>query len=113
MDWSRFKSDFMSFSSIGDSIAGTIIALGMGADFNDNPCPQLTLDTDDGVRKVTCGQKMLQATLAEKEPDEGDHITITYYADGEKKAGRNPAKLFTVEVIRKGAEEPVAAGDLA
>lgn len=113
MDWSKYKSSFMKFEQIGDSIAGDIVAITDGDDFNGNPCPQLTLDTEDGVRKVTCGQKMLQAALAEREPQEGDHITITYSGVGEGKPGRAPAKLFTVEVVRAAEVEKVSAADLA
>ena len=112
MDWKRYKSSFFKFEDIGDSISGTVLTVGEADDFNGNPCPKLVIDTDSGPRTVTAGQVMLQAALAEKEPDEGDHITITYYANGEGKPGRAPAKLFKVEVTRKGAQEKVGAADL-
>jgi hypothetical protein len=113
LDWNRYKSNYMKFDSVGDSIEGTILALSEGEDFNGHPCPQLTIDTDSGPRKVTCGQVMLQAALAEKEPLEGDFVRITYSGAGEIRPGRTPAKLFSVTVTRKGAEEAVAAADLA
>lgn len=98
----------MKFEDIGDTLSGTIISIEEGSDFNGNACPQLIIDTDAGPRKVTAGQKMLQAALAEKEPDEGDFITIAYTGDGEGRPGRAPAKLFKVDVTRKGAEVTTA-----
>lgn len=109
-DWSRYKSDFMKFEDVGDSISGAVLGIEMGTDYNGNPCPLLIIGTEDGARKVTAGQVMLQAALAEKGPAEGDHLTITYYANGEAKQGRNPAKLFKVDVKRGAA---VTADDLA
>lgn len=109
LNWGKYKSDWFKFEDIGDSIGGNIISLEEGSDYNGNTVPQLVIETDSGPRKVTAGQVMLQAALAEKEPEEGDHITITYSGNGEGKPGRAPAKLFKVEVTRAGAEAVTAA----
>lgn len=111
--WSKYKGDFVSFKELGDSVEGTVLSLAEGQDFNGNPCPQLVIDTDEGSRTVTAGQAMLKAALAEKEPAQGDWISIEYYANGDGKPGRAPAKLFKVEVKRTGAKEKVSAEDLA
>lgn len=113
INWKKYASDFMTFESVGDSIAGTILSVEEGKDFNGNGVPQLVIETGDGARTVTAGQVMLKAALAEKEPDEGDWIQIVYTANGEGRPGKAPAKLFKVEVTRKGAETPVTASDLA
>lgn len=112
LNWSKYKSEYVSFHDVGDAVQGTVISLSEGQDFNGNPCPQLVIDTTDGARTVTAGQTMLKAALAEKEPLEGDYITITYSGVGEGKPGRAPAKLFTVEVER-GSGEAVGAADIA
>lgn len=114
IDWDRFggNSDFIRFAEIGDSVAGTITEIGMGQDFNGGPCPQLKIDTDEGEKTLTAGQRMLQVALAEKRPDVGDHVEITYYDNGPGKPGRAPAKLFKVEVIRAGEAAAVGAEDL-
>lgn len=113
LNWSKYKSAegsrFFKFAEIGDSISGTILSIEEGTDFNQRPCPALIIETDEGNKEVTAGQVMLQAALAEKEPEEGDFITITYYANGEGKPGKAPAKLFKVDVKRGGA---VGADDL-
>lgn len=113
LNWNKYKSSegsrFFKFEGIGDSISGTIVSIEEGKDFNQKACPELLIETDEGNKQVTCGQVMLQSALAEKEPEEGDFIAITYYANGEGKPGRAPAKLFKVDVKRGGA---VGAEDL-
>ena len=111
--WNRYKSDFVKFDEIGTTVAGTILAIEEGTDFNGKPCPMLLIETDEGTKKVTAGQKMLQAALADKEPEEGDHCVISYYANGEGKPGRAPAKLFDVKVTRAADVPNVGADDLA
>jgi hypothetical protein len=109
INWSKYRSDYVSFSDVGTSVEGTIVSLTEGSDYNGQACPQLVIDTADGVRTVTAGQTMLKAALAEHEPDEGDWIRITYTGDGERKPGRAPTKLFAVEVRRASG---VSAEDL-
>jgi hypothetical protein len=90
---------FVKFENVGDSVVGIIKQVREGKDFNGNPCPELILEDDDGdERTVTAGQVLLRAALAEKAPQPGDKIRITYSGVGEGKPGKAPAKLFTVEV---------------
>jgi hypothetical protein len=78
-----------------------------GSDFNQNPCPELVLEQDDGEEiTVTAGQVMLKRALAEKAPQTGDKIRITYSGVGDGRPGRAPAKLFTVDV-KPGPHEVV------
>lgn len=111
-NWDRYKSDFVKFEEVGDNVKGEVLEINEGRDFNGNPCPQLVIETDDGTRTLTAGQKQLQARLAEKRPEIGDEVSITYSGVGEGKPGFAPAKLFTVEVTRSANTKAVSASDL-
>lgn len=105
---------FMRFDEIGDSIEGEVLIVQEGNDFNGNPCPELIIETpSEGTKTVTAGQAMLKVALAEKQPQKGDRVRITYSGHGEGKPGRAPSKLFEVVVEKAGATAPVSAEDLA
>jgi hypothetical protein len=99
-NWDEFgsPSDFMAFKEIGDAIAGEVLAVRKGKDFNGGPCPELVIRTDDGDVTVTAGQTVLQSCLAEVRPRTGEKVAITYSGVGDAKPGKAPAKLFTVAV---------------
>lgn len=103
-DWNDFKqtSDWITFDEVGDQVMGTVTAVRVGKDFNGNPCPELVIDLedDDGEKTLTAGQKILQAKLAEEQPQVGDRIWILYSGVGDARPGRAPAKLFEVKVKR-------------
>lgn len=106
-NWDEFKQtgDWVRFDNVGDGIIGVIKALRQGTDFNNNPCPELVIETEDGDEKtVTAGQVLLKAALAEKQPQVGDKIRIVYSGVGDAKPGKAPAKQFTVDV-KKGPHE--------
>ena len=111
-DYSKYtqSGDYVKFENPGDHVVGTIKSLQEGKDFNGNPCPLIILEVDDeGTEKtLTAGQVMLKAELAEKQPQEGDRVRITYTGPGEARPGKAPAKLFTVDV-KKGPHELVNA----
>lgn len=94
------SGDFIKFDEVGDQVIGVIKEVREGKDFNGNPCPELVLELDDGEEKtVTAGQVRLKAVLAEKRPQVGDKIRITYSGvSRDAKPGRAPAKEFTVDV---------------
>jgi hypothetical protein len=94
------SGDFIKFDEIGDQVVGVIKEVREGRDFNGNPCPELVLELDDGEEKtVTAGQVRLKMQLAEKAPQVGDKIRITYSGvSKDAKPGRAPAKEFTVDV---------------
>ncbi len=100
--WDDFtqSGEWVRFDQPGDGVIGTIKAVRQGTDFNGNPCPELVLEVSDegDEQTLTAGQKMLQSALAEKRPQVGDRIRVIYTGNGEAKQGRNPAKLFTVDV---------------
>lgn len=92
--------NYFKFKEVGDSITGEIVGIVEGADFKGAPCPVLELETDDGEEVlVTASQVMLRAELADVQPDVGDEVTITFSGLGDPKPGRNPAKLFTIEIL--------------
>ena len=99
-NWDEFgsTSGFMAFREIGDAIAGEVLAVRKGKDFNGGPCPELVIRTDDGDVTVTAGQTVLQSCLAEVRPRAGEKVAITYSGVGDAKPGKAPAKLFTVAV---------------
>ena len=97
--------DFVKFENVGDQVVGVIKEVREGKDFNGSPCPELVLEVEDGEEKtVTAGQVRLKAELAEKRPQVGDKIRITYSGVGDAKPGKAPAKLFTVDV-KEGPHE--------
>lgn len=109
--WADVPSgDYWKPVKVGDRIAGTIVGVGLGKDFDGQPCPQLVIDTKEGHQTVTCGQANLKAkvmALAPR-PKGGDQIAITFSA--EKPTGKgSPLKEF--EVVHK-VNEPVPAEDL-
>lgn len=109
-DYSKYtqSGEYVKFENVGDQVVGTIKSIQEGRDFNGNPCPLLILEVDDeGTEKtLTAGQVMLKAELAEKQPQVGDRVRITYSGTGEARPGKAPAKLFTVDV-KKGPHELV------
>lgn len=100
-NWDEFAQtgDWVRFDQVGDGVVGVIKAIRQGTDFNQNPCPELILETDGGEEKtVTAGQVLLKSALAEKRPNVGDKIRIVYSGIGDAKPGKAPAKQFTVDV---------------
>lgn len=107
------SGSFVKFDEIGDSVEGEVVLVQEGQDFNGNPCPELIIETPGaGTKTVTAGQAMLKVALAEKQPQKGDRVRITYSGHGEGKPGRAPSKLFEVVVEKAGAVAPVTEKDL-
>lgn len=100
-NWDQFAnaSGFWTAENVGDSIAGDILTIRIGQDFNKQPVPELVIRTAEGDDvAVTAGQVVLKRLLAEIRPQVGEKIGITYTGAGEAKPGKAPAKLFTVQV---------------
>ncbi len=107
------SSDFMSFKAVGDKIAGDLIEVRKGKDFNGNDCPEWIVRDDDGAdRTVTCGQANLKAQALTLRPGPGDRISVEYVSD--EKADKGMKKIFDVKVKEGGAKGTAAvasAGD--
>lgn len=93
----RMSSDYVSFESVGDSVAGTIINIRAHRFDDGKVVPQLLLDVDGEEKTVTAGQVRLKAALAQKRPEPGDLITITL-SEIEKRAGGKTLKHFDVQI---------------
>lgn len=106
----RVSNEYVSFTEIGDSIAGTIINIRAHSFEDGKVVPQLLIDVDGEEKTVTAGQVRLKAALAEKRPEPGDAITITL-TDIEKRAGGKTLKHFDVQVAGEAlaAKKPAAA----
>ena len=120
-DYDKYASsgEYFKFEEVGDQIVGVIKEVREGRTFNGDPCPELVLEVedDDGVdeKTVTASQVLLRAALAEKRPQKGDKVRITYSGIGDAKPGKAPPKEFTVDV-KEGPHElkhPVAANSEA
>lgn len=115
LDYDKYKNTgtWVKFDDIGDQVIGVVKEAREGRDYNNNPCPELVLEDEDGnERIVTAGQTLLKAALAEKRPSEGDKVRIIYSGNsGDGKPGRAPAKQFTVDVKAGPHEVKAAVGD--
>lgn len=108
--WADVPSgDYWKADEIGARIAGTIVRVGLGTDFNGNACPQLVIETTEGDKTVNCGQANLKAQMMtlEPRPKPGDKIQITY--TGNQKAAKGDLKIFE---IKHKVAEPVAADEI-
>lgn len=99
---------FVKFENVGDTVSGTITGVRSHRFDDGKVAPQILLTTDDGEeRTITAGQIRLKAALAEKRPEAGDHLTVTF-TQVEKRAGGKTLKHFEVTVRHAGAG-PAAA----
>lgn len=117
---------YAKFEKIGDSYTGRIAAFDLegGTDFNGDPCPQLVLETADGIIKVSAGQANLRRQMTEYATRliPGHGARVTYSSDYETKHGTKgkeftlgvtPTPVAPIVVVLEGDEAPfmVAAGD--
>ena len=105
----KVNSDYIRFENPGDTASGTIVAIRAHKFDDGNVVPQIILNTHDGEKTVTAGQMQLKAMLAEKRPNVGDTITITF-TEVEKRSGGKTLKKFDVQV---GAQHATAAAATA
>lgn len=91
------NNDYIKFDTEGTSVTGTILAMSIHEFEGGTRAPKLILETEQGEKTLTAGQVQLKKLLAEKKPDIGDTITITYVRS-EKRMGGKTLKHFTVEV---------------
>jgi uncharacterized protein YhfF len=104
----KINSDYIKFENPGDNATGTIVAIRAHKFDDGNVVPQIILNTADGEKTVTAGQMQLKAMLAEKRPNVGDHITITF-TEVEKRSGGKTLKKFDVQVGATAAAPAAAA----
>ena len=105
----KINSDYIKFENPGDTASGIIVAIRAHKFDDGNVVPQIILNTADGEKTVTAGQMQLKAMLADKRPNVGDTITITF-TEVEKRSGGKTLKKFDVQV---GAQHATAAAATA
>ena len=107
----RVGGDYIKFEEVGDSVSGVVLSVGAHRWDDGTVSPQIVLETDDGEKTVTAGQVRLKAALAEKRPEVGDLLSITY-TELEKRTGGKTLKHFDVKVAPAGkaAKKDVLAG---
>lgn len=96
----KTNGEYVKFETPGDSVAGTIIDLGLHTFEDGKKVVKLTIRTDTGeTTTLTAGQVQLAAKLGEVRPEVGDHLTVIYVRS-EKRAGGKTLKHFDVKVVR-------------
>lgn len=101
--------DYVKFENPGDSVAGTIINLGVKTWQDGDKSARITLDLDSGGTCIlTASNAHLQRLLWSAKPQLGDHIMVRF--DGEEKAGGGgfKRKVFTLEVSPTGKRDAAA-----
>lgn len=93
----RDGGEYVKFENVGDTITGTIVAIRAMTWEDGTKSPQIILDCEGIERTVTAGQVRLKAALAEKRPEAGDFISITF-TSLEKRSGGKTLKHFDVVV---------------
>jgi hypothetical protein len=103
------SGSFVKWAEVGQSVEGTVVAFSTdgGNDFDGKPCPELTLDTDDGLATITCAQANIKSKVLSGASQlvPGAKVRVTYSGTYESKNG-TPGKEFRVQVA------PPAAVDL-
>lgn len=95
------SGQFVKWETVGQFVEGTVAAFSLdgGKDFDGNACPEITLDTTDGLQTVTCAQasiKRIAMSNSEKFVA-GAKCRITYSGTYESKSG-TPGKEFKVGI---------------
>jgi hypothetical protein len=103
---------FVTWNEPGDEIAGDVVDVRKGTDFNGGPCPELVIRTDDGEDHVlTAGQAHLKALIMHPDsgrPVTGDRVQVKFVRT--EKADKGMKKVFELNIKRGGAKGTEAAG---
>jgi hypothetical protein len=106
------SGDYVKFDQPGDTITGTITAIGKQVFERGDVALRIELDTAEGPKTLTAGQYRLKAALKEQRPSVGNVLTVTF-TSLEKLSGGKTLKHFDVVVGGNGhapaAPAPAAA----
>lgn len=113
IDWNQFERPSGDFNrwkpeTEGDKISGIVKVVRIATMPDGNRYPSLTITSQGVDYEVLASQTQLLRILAEKKPQPGDTISITFVRL-EKLAGSKTLKHFTVEVTRG---KPTTAEDI-
>jgi len=104
MVFKEINPDVWTYEDDGDFIEGILV--GKESDVGANKSNIYSIEVEPGKFTSVWGSIILDQRMALIE--EGSKIRITYKGLGEKKAGKNPAKIFKVEVDYPEEEKKVA-----
>ena len=93
MTYEEINPEEWKYENDGDFIEGILVVT--KKDVGENKSMLYSIETPEGVKNVW-GSAILDSRMALVKV--GDQIKITYKGLGEGKAGRNPPKIFKVEV---------------
>ena len=85
-----------TYSNDGDFIEGILVQIQSGIGANESML--YSIDTTNGIKSVW-GATILDERMAFVKV--GDKVKITFKGLGEKKQGKNPPKLFKVEIDKQ------------
>jgi hypothetical protein len=112
----------IKFETFGDRVRGVVVSIDRwdppprGRD--DKPQPILKYRFAEAVvsqrgrqervheAEMLAGQVNLRGQLLTQKPSVGDEVDITYTSDGKKTQYGNAPKIFKVEVLRSGGQQP-------
>ena len=94
MVFKEINPDIWTYEEDGDFIEGILVKSESNVGVNKSNI--YTLETEPGKFIGIWGSAILDQRMSLVK--EGDKVRITYKGLGEKKAGKNPAKIFKVEV---------------
>jgi hypothetical protein len=94
MVFKEVNPDFWAYTKEDDAIEGTLIKV--EKDVGVNKSMLYSLETEAGVFKSIWGSVVLDQRMSLVKP--GQRVRITYKGLAEKQSGKNPAKIFKVEV---------------
>jgi len=103
MTYQEINPTGWTYSQDGDFIEGTLVRV--QSNIGENKSMLYSIETPEGVKNVW-GAKILDERMALVKI--GDKLKITYKGTlKEAKKGKNPAKLFKVEVDKPEMDKPI------
>jgi hypothetical protein len=99
------SSTYVNFKTIGDSVEGTVLSVGLQTWDDGTIAPKIILHTSEGERTLTAGQVRLKMALAEKRPEQGDYLAVKFVSI-EDRGGGKTLKHFDVAVRKAMATAP-------
>jgi hypothetical protein len=116
VDWNERRKQlgggFVKWETPGQVVEGPVLSIERDTYPDGKEYFVVSIDTPDGVAKVTDGPVMLARALADAAPAIGDVLRIEYLGESDKSVpGRSPAKLFRVDVVTRA--QPVDVDNLA
>ena len=95
MTYEEINPEVWTYEKDGDFVEGVLVAV--QKDIGVNKSMLYSIETSEGVKSVW-GAAILDSRMSFVK--NGDKVKITYKGLAEKKGGKNPAKIFKVEVDR-------------